>query len=149
MLNMKNVIIYNNSNGVISIVSPSPSYKGTVGELVAKTVPTDFAYFEIEPAILPKDSTFELAWEIYGDSVKVNPDKAKAIWKDKWREARRSLLAQLDIEFIKAIENGNIEKQTEISAKKQALRDVTKIEITTDSPEEIKQIWPEILGEKP
>lgn len=82
-------------------------------------------------------------------SIIINPDKAKNIWKDKWRETRRLLLAQLDIEFIKAIENGDIQKQTEIAAKKQTLRDITKIEINTNIPEEIKQIWPEILGKNP
>lgn len=144
---MKNVIIYNNSNGVISIVSPSPSYKGTVGELATKTVPTGFVYFEIEPAILPKDSTFELAWEIYGDSVKVNPDKAKAIWKDKWREARKPLLASLDIEFMKAVESADATKQAEIALKKQELRDVTNTPILGTTPEEIKSVWPEVLND--
>jgi hypothetical protein len=37
----------------------------------------------------------------------VNPDKAKAIWKDKWREARKPLLASLDIEFMKAVETAD------------------------------------------
>ena len=75
----------------------------------------------------------------------VNPDKAKAIWKDKWREARKSLLASLDIEFMKAVEFANTEKQAEIASKKQALRDVTKTEIVGNTPEEIKSVWPDIL----
>lgn len=75
----------------------------------------------------------------------INPDKAKAIWKDKWRDARKPLLASLDIEFMKAVEMGDSGKQAEISAKKQALRDVTKTEINGSSPEEIKAVWPNIL----
>jgi hypothetical protein len=76
----------------------------------------------------------------------VNPDKAKAIWKDKWREARKPLLASLDIEFMKAVEAGDSEKQAEIASKKQALRDVTQTEINGNTPEEIKAVWPSVLN---
>ena len=75
----------------------------------------------------------------------INPDKAKAIWRDKWREARKPLLASLDIEFMKAVETGDFEKQTEIASKKQSLRDVTLTEIVGNTPEEIKAVWPDIL----
>ena len=146
---MKNVIIYSNSNGVISIVSPSPSYRGTGGELAAKTVPTGLVYFEVDPAIFPRDLTFQLAWEISesGYSVEVNSDKAKAIWKDKWREARKPLLASLDIEFMKAVETADTDKQAEIASKKQELRDVTNTPILGTTPEEIKSVWPEVLND--
>jgi len=76
----------------------------------------------------------------------INPDKAKAIWKDKWREARKPLLASLDIEFMKAVESADTAKQAEISAQKQALRDVTKTEIVGNTPEEIKAVWPSVLN---
>jgi hypothetical protein len=75
----------------------------------------------------------------------VNTNKAKAIWKDKWREARKPLLASLDIEFMKAVELADTEKQAEIALKKQALRDVTQAEIVGNTPEEIKSVWPDIL----
>ena len=76
----------------------------------------------------------------------VNPDKAKAIWKDKWREARKPLLASLDIEFMKAVELADATKQAEIALKKQALRDVTQTEIVGNTPEEIKAVWPSVLN---
>ncbi len=76
----------------------------------------------------------------------VNPDKAKAIWKDKWREARKPLLASLDIEFMKAVESADTAKQADIAAQKQALRDVTLTEITGNTPEEIKAVWPSVLN---
>jgi len=75
----------------------------------------------------------------------VNPDKAKAIWKDKWREARKPLLASLDIEFMKAVETADTNKQAEIASKKQELRDVTNTPILGTTPEEIKSVWPDIL----
>jgi len=77
----------------------------------------------------------------------VNPDKAKAIWKDKWRDARKPLLASLDIEFMKAVESADTEKQAEIASKKQALRDMTQTEIAGNTPEEIKAVWPSVLGD--
>jgi len=76
----------------------------------------------------------------------VNPDKAKAIWKDKWREARKPLLASLDIEFMKAVESADTAKQAEIAAQKQALRDVTQTEIVGNTPEEIKAVWLSVLN---
>jgi len=76
----------------------------------------------------------------------VNPDKAKAIWKDKWRDARKPLLASLDIEFMKAVESADATKQAEIASKKQALRDVTQTEIVGNTPEEIKAVWPSVLN---
>jgi hypothetical protein len=76
----------------------------------------------------------------------VNPNKAKAIWKDKWREARKPLLASLDIEFMKAVETADTEKQAEIATQKQALRDVTQTEIAGNTPEEIKAVWPSVLN---
>jgi len=78
--------------------------------------------------------------------ITVNPDKAKAIWKDKWREARKPLLASLDIEFMKAVELADTAKQAEIAAQKQALRDVTLTEIVGNTPEEIKAVWPSVLN---
>lgn len=79
-------------------------------------------------------------------SIIINLDKAKAIWKDKWREARKPLLASLDVEFMRAVEAGDSSKQAEIAAKKQALRDVTLTPISGTTPEEIKAVWPEVLS---
>ena len=76
----------------------------------------------------------------------INPDKAKAIWKNKWREARKPILASLDIEFMRAVESADTIKQAEIASKKQALRDVTLTEITGNTPEEIKAVWPSVLN---
>jgi len=79
--------------------------------------------------------------------ITVNPDKAKAIWKNKWREARKPLLASLDIEFMKAVETADTNKQAEIASKKQELRDVTNTPILGTTPEEIKSVWPEVLND--
>lgn len=79
-------------------------------------------------------------------SISINIEKAKDIWKDKWRDARKPLLDALDIEFVRALESGDTIKQAEIFEKKQALRDVTKTPINATTPDEIKNIWPSVLS---
>ena len=58
--------------------------------------------------------------------IKINLEKAKEIKKDMIRAERSPLLAQLDVEMMRAIEAGDSKKQAEIAAKKQELRDATK-----------------------
>ena len=38
--------------------------------------------------------------------LKINIDKAKNIWKDKIRVARKPKLEELDVEFVRAQETG-------------------------------------------
>lgn len=79
--------------------------------------------------------------------ITINLDKAKNIQKNRWREARKPLLIQLDTEFMRAVESGDIVKQQQIAAKKQALRDVTVTDLSTiTTPEELKNVWPDILN---
>jgi len=77
--------------------------------------------------------------------IKINVDKAKEIWLDKWREARKAKFEQLDIEFIKALELNDTNKMQNVSQQKQALRDITKTELP-NNVDQIKTIWPEILN---
>lgn len=76
--------------------------------------------------------------------IEVNFTKAKEIQKNKWRYLRSEILSKLDIEFMRAIETGDTTKQDLIKSQKQALRDVTSIELQ-DSLEEIKNTIPDIL----
>ena len=83
-------------------------------------------------------------------SIKVNINKAKDIWRDKWRQAREPLLKDLDVEFMRATELNDTSKQAEVTAKKQELRDVTEADLSaSETTELLKQMWPECLGEKP
>jgi hypothetical protein len=69
--------------------------------------------------------------------------KAKEVWKDKIRQARKLALAKLDIDFIKAQEQGN--NTTSIIADKQTLRDLPSQVDTANSIEEIKAVWNDLL----
>ena len=80
----------------------------------------------------------------------VDMAKAREIHKTKIREARAPKLAELDIEFQKALETGA--STTDIVAKKQALRDApadSAIDAASDA-ETLKAQWnTAILGSSP
>ena len=82
--------------------------------------------------------------------IKTNITKAKEIHKTKIREARTSKLAELDIEFQKALETSA--STTDIDSKKQALRDApadSAIDAATDEAG-LKAQWnTSILGTSP
>jgi len=69
--------------------------------------------------------------------------KAKEVWKDKIRQARTSALEKLDVDFIKAQEQGL--DTTSIVADKQTLRDLPSQVDTANSIEEIKAVWNSLL----
>lgn len=76
--------------------------------------------------------------------IKINLDKAKEIHKQNIRRVRQKELEILDIEFIRAVESGDLEKQNEIKQKKQILRDLTTSEDLENAStiEELKASWP-------
>ena len=82
--------------------------------------------------------------------IKTDMAKAKEIHKNNIREARTPKLAELDIEFQKALETGA--STTEIVAKKQALRDApadSGIAAASDA-DALKAQWKtDILGTSP
>jgi len=141
---MAKIIAYNNGGGV-GVIIPVLDNESKITEFASASIEAGVEYVIIDNSELPRDQIFRDALEING-GLKLNSDKAKAIWKNKWREVRKPLLASLDIEFMKAIEFGQFDKQADIGAKKQALRDVTTIDIPGNTAEEIKSVWPSILN---
>ena len=83
--------------------------------------------------------------------IAINLEKALEVHKTKIRERREIVFKDLDIQFMKALEQGNTTLSTEIGIKKQALRDITDIDISNVSTlDELKQLWNvELLGESP
>ena len=82
--------------------------------------------------------------------IKTDMAKAREIHKNKIREARKDKLAELDIEFQKALETGA--STTDIVSKKQALRDApadSGIAAASDT-DALKAQWKtDILGDSP
>ena len=79
--------------------------------------------------------------------ITVNMTKAVEINKDMIRQERKPKLAALDVEFMRAVEAGDADKQAEIAAKKQALRDATSDPAITaaTTPDELKAVVPSAL----
>lgn len=75
--------------------------------------------------------------------IRVDMPKARGIWRDKIRAARAPRLAELDAQFLRAVEAGDAVRQAEIIAAKQALRDAPadpRIDAaqTTDGLQQVK-----------
>lgn len=93
---------------------------------------------------IPAERTFREAWQADGDQsvISVNIDKARDIWRDKIREARKAPLEALDTDYMRALETGSSTAQ--IVDDKQALRDapaLASIDAAT-TPEQLTEIQP-------
>lgn len=82
----------------------------------------------------------------------LNIVKAKDIHRDNIRKVRKPLLEDLDIQFMKTLENGSPQDASAISALKQSLRDEPanpNIE-AANTIDDIKNQWNEgLLGNSP
>lgn len=76
--------------------------------------------------------------------ININLNIAKNIWRNKIRSDRIPLLEYLDVQFLRAIENNDINKQNKIKYKKQLLRDAPSDPriSSANSPEELSIIDP-------
>jgi hypothetical protein len=70
--------------------------------------------------------------------IVIDIEKAKAITKDRLRAERTPLLAALDIEFQRAVENGA--EIAAIVAEKNRLRDITNLADAATTLDELRAI---------
>lgn len=56
-------IIYQNDEGGVSIIVPSPGCEFTIEEIAAKDVPSGKPFKIVNVADIPSDRTFRNAWE--------------------------------------------------------------------------------------
>lgn len=104
----------------------------------------------IQEADVPKDRYFREAWSHTGTKFEVQMDKAREIHRDHLRRLRAPKLTALDVEYMRADEEGQTGTKTAIAAVKRRLRDVTadpRID-AAKTPEELKAVIPEVLNEK-
>ena len=96
---------------------------------------------------LPDNSNFRDAWSFVDKVIVIDVEKAKDVWRNKIREARKPILDALDAAYFRALEDNDTAKQTEIAAKKKLLRDAPALpEITNATTvEEIEAVWPDYL----
>ena len=116
------VIIYTNSNGGVSVCIPT----GELDIEAVKAKDTPEHSIIVDADTLPNaDGDFFNAWELNGETVAVNMDKAKAITKNRLRAERAPLLAAQDVLFQRAQESGA--DTTVIVAEKNRLRNITNL----------------------
>ena len=129
-------IIYTKSDGTVSIITPA----GDVNDAI-KDVPSGLSYEIVEDSAIPTDRSFRNAWKQNSKTIETDMTKAKEIHKDKIRIARTPKLAELDIEFQKALETSS--STTDIVAKKQVLRDAPAASgiSTAASEADLKAQW--------
>ena len=98
----------------------------------------------------PNDRHFRGAWVIEGNVIQEDIAKAKEIFKDKVREARKPLLEAKDVELMKALETGA--DTTAIAAAKNALRDAPAASAIANASTitALKAAWDtSLLGDNP
>ena len=150
MANSDTRFVYTDDDGMLIIICPADKTNLTLDEIKARNCPTDKTIYTVQPSDCPTDRSFRDAWSYDGTNFGVNLTKAKEIHRDNIRNARTPKLAELDVEFQKALETGA--STTDIVTKKQALRDApadSAIDAATDEAG-LKAQWnTSILGNSP
>lgn len=135
-------IIYSQQDNKLAVIMPT----GDVNDAI-KDVPEGKPY-----AVVSDLSNVDYAYFdgfVYEDGEAVaDIASCKTIHKNKWRAARKPLLEKLDVEYMRALEIEDTVSAASIAVQKQELRDVTQTELP-DTLSEIKEVWPECLGQKP
>jgi hypothetical protein len=132
---MKQVIIFTNENGGVSVCVPTGEL--SIEEVKAKDTPSDSIIIDYNT--LPNfDNDFFDAWELNGSTVSVNLYKAKEIAKKRLRLERTPLLQEQDVLFQRALETGN--DTTAIVVEKQRLRDITNLVDDATNLEQLRKI---------
>jgi len=154
---------YTRPDGGLSIINAVPKERVelVIGELtddeyrahiIDRSIPPDATdVHELPDDWQPPDidRTFRNAWRKSGLSFSVEMAHAREIHRDKMRRARKPMLNALDVQFMRAMEQGQATKT--IVDQKQALRDVTAdpaIE-AAQTPDDLRKVWPAALDQAP
>jgi hypothetical protein len=126
------------AGGKLAVLYPTGAVEAAI-----KDVPAGTPYAIVDS--LDIDHAYFDGYVFDGGSAVVDISACKNIHLEKFRAARAPKLAALDVQFMRAVESGDSEKQAEVAAQKQALRDVTKTPLPDDLAG-IKATWPSILN---
>jgi len=92
----------------------------------AGSMPKDAAWSTVHPDNVPADRSFRNAWEVGTEAqhIVTNIPKAQEITRNRLRRERAPLLAELDAQYLKALESKDEARQAAVVAEKQRLRDL-------------------------
>ena len=138
-------IIWTEPSGQVAVLYPILPVEDCI-----KDVPSGLDYFIVEDSDIPKNTFFSQAWKIVDGKIEMDITKAREVHRENIRIARQEKLAELDIEFQRALESSS--DTSTIVAKKQALRDApadSDIDAATDEAG-LKAQWnTSVLGDSP
>ena len=138
-------IIWTEPSGQVAVLYPILPVEDCI-----KDVPSGLDYFIVEDSEIPKNTFFSRAWKIVDGKIEMDITKAREVHRENIRMARQEKLAELDIEFQRALESSS--DTSTIVAKKQALRDApadSAIDAATDEAG-LKAQWnTSVLGASP
>jgi len=137
-------IIFKTETGGVAVIIPSPEWTGTLEELAEKNITPNTPWKIVDASEIPSDNTFRDAWKWQVDMIVVDINAAKEIKRNQFRQARKPMLEQLDVEYMRAVETSNAAKKKAIVDKKQQLRDITIIELP-DDVDELAKFLPDVL----
>ena len=133
---MNKVIAYRNTSGGTTVLYPTGTLP--IDEVILKDVPDGADYLVLDRQQLPEVRDFREAWRLSVASLTVDLEAAKEVTKNRLRSERAALLAELDIQIIRAVESGA--DTSAIVAEKQRLRDITKLADDAKSLDELREI---------
>ena len=115
-------------------------------------VDKDGNQIDASAASVPSDRHFRGAWSLSGSVISEDMDAAKAIFKDKIREARTPLLDAEDVVYMKALEADDASAKAASVTKKTALRNAPAASAINSASDiaALKAAWDtSVLGDSP
>lgn len=121
-------------------------------ERALSPIPADATHYNIVErseldSLYNEDRDFREAWVLDAGRVKVDLTKARSIHMDRIRGPRNKKLAEKDLEYMRADEQGDTDKKAKIAKEKQALRDIPQTFNLSKAktPAELRALWPKDL----
>lgn len=146
-------VVFRNLEGGVSIMQVDPFCGETLEVAAIRSLAimypgvTDFALIHIDD--LPNERDFRAAYALNNGKCVIDMEKAKEIHLDRLRAMREPLLKKSDVDLMRAIEDGEMDKARFLSSKRQALRDVTKTELShVKTLGGLRKVIPPILTEE-
>jgi hypothetical protein len=132
---MKQVIIFTNENGSVSVCYPTGELP--IAEVQATATPAGSII--VDSDTLPNEhNEFFNSWRLVDGVVSVDLNAAKEQTKERLRTERAPLLQTQDVAFQRALESNS--DTTAIVAEKQRLRDVTNLADAATTLDQLKAI---------